>query len=63
MSFKGFIKHKVLNKKKRIITEDYFCNKLRNDQQDKLISKIKYLNIDVSKLKLNWNYISLNDNL
>ena len=63
MSFKGFIKHKVLNKKKRIITEDYFCNKLRNNEQDKLISKIKYLNIDVSKLKLNWNYISLNDNL
>lgn len=63
MSLKGFIKHSVLRKKKRIVTEDYFCNKLRNNQQEKLISKIKYLNIDVSKLKLNWNYISLNDNL
>ena len=63
MSLKGFIKYNILKKKKRIITEDYFCNKLRNNQQEKLISKIKYLDIDVSKLKLNWNYISLHDNL
>ena len=63
MTIKGFIKYKVLKKQKRIVTEDYFCNKLRNDEQLKLISKIKELKIDVSKLNLNWNYISLNDNL
>jgi hypothetical protein len=63
MSLTGYIKYNVLKKKKRIITEDYFCNKLRNNDQDKLIKKIKELKFDISQLNLNWNYISLNDNL
>ena len=63
MTLKTFIKYNVMKKKKRIVTEDYFCNKLRNNEQYKLISKIKELKVDVSKLNLNWNFISLNDNL
>ena len=63
MTVKGYIKYNVFKKKKRTITEDYFCNKLRNNNQDKLITKIKELKYDISHLKLNWNYISLNDDL
>jgi len=63
MTLKGFIKYNILKKNKRIITEDYFCNKLRSNEQDKLITKIKELKVDISQLNLNWNYISLTDNL
>jgi hypothetical protein len=63
MTLKGYIKYNILKKNKKIITEDYFCNKLRNNEQNKLITKIKELKVDISQLKLNWNYISLTDNL
>jgi hypothetical protein len=63
MTFKGFVKYVILKRKKKTITEDYFCNKLRNQEQDKLIKKIKELKFDISDLNLNWNYISRNDNL
>jgi len=63
MTLKGYIKYNILKKNKKIITEDYFCNKLRNNEQNKLITRIKELKVDISQLNLNWNYISLNDDL
>lgn len=50
-------------KTNKIIDEDLFCNYIRSNKQKKLIKIIKKKKIDVSKLDLNWGYISQNDNL
>lgn len=48
---------------KKKIDEDLFCNYLRSNKQKKLINIIIKNKFNVSKLDLNWDYISENDNL
>ena len=51
------------NKKPKIIDEDLFCNYLRKNKQNKLVELSKKNKFSVDDLDLNWNYISLNDDL
>ena len=59
----SFLKYNVFKMKKPVIDENFFCEYVRTDQQDKLIKLIKQFNIKVSKLKINWDYMSLYDKL
>lgn len=49
--------------KKPNIDENFFCEYVRTDQQEKLVKLIRQFNIKVSKLKINWDYMSLYDKL
>ena len=59
----SFLKYNILKMKKPNIDENFFCEYVRTDQQEKLIKLIKQFNIKVSKLKINWEYMSLYDKL
>lgn len=59
----SFLKYNILKMKKPNIDENFFCEYVRTDQQEKLIKLIKQFNIKVSKLKINWDYMSLYDKL
>lgn len=50
-------------KKNKILDEDLFCNYMRSNKQQKLISLIKKKKIDIGNYDLNWQYISENDDL
>ena len=49
--------------KKPNIDENFFCEYVRTGQQEKLVKLIKQFNVKVSKLKINWDYMSLYDQL
>ena len=59
----GYVKYKVFRMKQPVINENIFSEKIRSGKQKKLIKKIVQSGIDVTKLKINWNFISENDNL
>ena len=59
----SFLKYNILKMKKQNIDENFFCEYVRTDQQEKLIKLIKQFNVKVSKLKINWDYMSLYDKL
>ncbi len=59
----SFLKYNILKMKKPNIDENFFCEYVRTDQQEKLIKLIKQFNVKVSKLKINWDYMSLYDKL
>ena len=59
----SFLKYNILKMKKPTIDENFFCEYVRTDQQEKLIKLIKQFNVKVSKLKINWDYMSLYDKL
>jgi len=63
MNFKGVIKYKIFRFKKIELTEDEFCDKLRTGKQKELIKKVNELGTNVSKLDINWDYISSHDKL
>ena len=49
--------------KKPKIDENFFCEYVRTNEQEKLIKLVKQFNVKVSKLKINWDYMSQYDNL
>lgn len=59
----SFLKYNVFKMKKPTIDENFFCEYVRTNEQEKLIKLIKQFNIKVSKLKINWDYMSQYDNL
>lgn len=59
----SFLKYNILKMKKPNIDENFFCEYVRTDQQEKLVKLIKQFNVKVSKLKINWDYMSLYDKL
>lgn len=59
----SFLKYNVLKMKKPKIDENFFCEYVRTNEQEKLIKLVKQFNIKVSKLKINWDYMSQYDNL
>lgn len=59
----SFFKYNVLKMKKPKVDENFFCEYVRTNEQEKLIKLIKQFNIKVSKLKINWDYMSQYDNL
>ena len=59
----SFLKYNVFKMKKPNIDENFFCEYVRTDQQEKLVKLIKQFNVKVSKLKINWDYMSLYDKL
>ena len=48
---------------KPILSDNYFCEKIRTKNQKKLIKKIRQTGQDIVALNLNWGYISQRDNL
>ena len=63
MNKTGFIKYKVLRMKKPFINVNIFTNMVRNKEHNKLIKTIKQSGIDISTLKINWDYVSENEKL
>ena len=59
----SFLKYNILKMKKPKIDENFFCEYVRTNEQDKLIKLCKQFNVKVSKLKINWDYMSQYDNL
>lgn len=59
----SFFKYNVLKMKKPVIDENFFCEYVRTNEQEKLIKLVKQFNIKISKLKINWDYMSQYDNL
>jgi len=59
----SFLKYNILKMKKPKIDENFFCEYVRTNEQEKLIKLIKQFNVKVSKLKINWDYMSEYDNL
>ena len=59
----SFLKYSVFKMKKPNIDENFFCEYVRTGQQEKLVKLIKQFNVKVSKLKINWDYMSLYDQL
>ena len=59
----SFLKYNILKMKKPNIDENFFCEYVRTGQQEKLVKLIKQFNVKVSKLKINWDYMSLYDKL
>ena len=59
----SFFKYNVLKMKKPQIDENFFCEYVRTNEQEKLIKLVKQFNVKVSKLKINWDYMSQYDNL
>ena len=59
----SFFKYNVLKMKKPLIDENFFCEYVRTNQQEKLVKLIKQFSVKVSKLKINWDYMSLYDKL
>lgn len=59
----SFLKYNVFKMKKPKIDENFFCEYVRTNEQEKLIKLIKQFNIKVSKLKINWDYMSQYDKL
>lgn len=59
----SFFKYNVLKMKKPKIDENFFCEYVRTNEQEKLIKLVKQFNVKVSKLKINWDYMSQYDNL
>lgn len=59
----SFLKYNVFKMKKPTIDENFFCEYVRTNEQEKLIKLVKQFNVKVSKLKINWDYMSQYDNL
>lgn len=59
----SFLKYNILKMKKPKIDENFFCEYVRTNEQEKLIKLCKQFNVKVSKLKINWDYMSQYDNL
>ena len=63
MNKTGFIKYKVFRMKKPFINVDIFTSMVRGGEQKQLIKNIKESGIDISTLKINWDYVSEKEKL